>query len=111
MTTTVYEEIHTTHRIGMRTDVDDGDVHGADYDGYYTIRVKPSTCGCGHVMEYAECNEVHLIVVWEENDDDTMLKAAAYLRDIGGDPKIVEYEADMGKCINFYVAREKKMIG
>src|ERR1700733_7808646 len=109
--TATYEEVHTSHRIGLDTDVDGGDIHGADLDGYYTIQVRPIACGCGHIMQYAECNHAHVIVVWEEMDDDNLLHAAQELKVAGGDPKVVEYEASMGKCIDFYVAREKKYIG
>lgn len=112
MTSTLERQaIHTTHSIGLRTDIDDGDVHGADFDGYYTIKLAPETCGCGHVMEFSECDSAHLIVVWEERDDKNLLHAAAGHRDQGYDPKVVEYQASFGKCIDFYVAREQNLIG
>lgn len=75
------------------------------YAGWYTIKFNPPVrCGCGAIVEYAQCDTHHIIVVWEEKDDEHMLHAANNYKKSGLNPKVVEYEPSMGDCIEFSVA-------
>lgn len=75
----------------------DGD---ADYDGWYCIKTDPFPCpanGCAYVAHYQ--TGAHLIVVWPRIDDPALLATARDGRDVGRNPRIVEYEPDFGRCI------------
>ena len=84
-----------------------------DFIGYYTLKLYPTaTCaGCGKVMQYVECDLLHLVVVWEEMDDFNLLHCAAELQRVFDDVRIVSYEQTMGKCVDFYSAKGRGLIG
>jgi hypothetical protein len=84
---------------------DDGDTD--DLTDWFTLRVRPVTCGlCGTVLEYAEVTrkERHVIVVWPSRDDPNMLKAARRFVEQrpGGFAEVVEFERGMGPCMSYY---------
>jgi hypothetical protein len=82
----------------------------SEYDGYYCIKVDPVTCGCGKLMNYVETDSKHIIIVWEEIDDDNLLSNAAELKRVGFNPKVVDYTSALGRCIEFYEAVEKGLV-
>lgn len=78
-----------------------------EFGGWFCLAIAPWSCrGCGE--EFVHSNVIieeggdHLIVVWPEPDDPSLLRAAEKRKKRGSDPQIVEYEKSMGKCISFY---------
>lgn len=70
--------------------------------GWYCVRTGPWSCpapGCGFVASFMTA--AHLIVVWPQNDDPSLLAQARNARDAGRSPRIVEYRGDFGPCIAF----------
>lgn len=45
----------------------------------------------------------HLIIVWPENDDPSLLRHAAAARDVGRNPKPIEYEKSFGPACSYYL--------
>lgn len=75
------------------------------YDGFWYLRMNNLKCkGCGHVMFSAEPDDNHDILVWEEKDDDYLLQIAAQFKRAEMNPKIEEYKASLGPCVDFYDA-------
>jgi hypothetical protein len=76
----------------------DGD---ADYaSGWYCVRTDPFSCpalGCGFVAHYM--TGAHRIVVWPRIDDPTLFANARDAKDVGRNPRIIEYHPDFGPCI------------
>lgn len=90
----------------------DSDGNNNPYAGYFTIKTEPLLCSsCGKIMEYVECDSHHIVVVWEEMDDEYLLRTAIELKQQEFNPQVVEYKPSMGKCIDFYIARSRKMFG
>lgn len=78
-----------------------------EFGGWFCLAMAPWTCeGCGTTFTHSNTILVnggeHLIVVWPERDDPALLRAAARRKKDGDDPKIVEYEKSLGKCVSFY---------
>jgi hypothetical protein len=78
---------------------------GADGDlaGWWCIATAPFRChaqGCDFVA--AHCTAAHLVVVWPEKDDPQLLRVAADCRELGRDPRVVEWTPDAGRCISYY---------
>jgi len=79
------------------------DDSGEDYSGWYCVRTDPWPCPA------AECSFVathltaaHLIIVWPEIDDPSLLRHSAAARDIGRNPKVETYEPAMGPACSYY---------
>jgi len=86
--------------IDIDEEVDAGD-SGEDYSGWWCIETGPWPCGaCGWVANHATA--MHLIVVFPEKDDPQLLDLANECKEIGRDPKIVEYEISFGPAISYY---------
>lgn len=67
-------------------------------DGYYCLKTDEYTCSCrDKPWRYIHCDMK--IVVWPEKDDDSLLKNAQRMKDLGLNPKITEYKVMMGKAI------------
>jgi hypothetical protein len=79
------------------------------YDGWFCIRFEaPPLCdGCGAPMRYAEPDDMHLIIIWEEIDHDVILHAASKFKKQGYDPHIVEYKVLYGRCETFDMAEKR----
>lgn len=75
-----------------------------DYTGWWVVKIRSYRCGCDRIVGYAECDFKHIIVVWSERDDEHMLHAAQKLKEQSMNPKIIQYEPQMGQCIEFSVA-------
>lgn len=79
------------------------DDSGEDYTGWYCVRTDPWPCpaeGCTFVAQHMTA--AHLIIVWPEIDDPSLLRHAAAARDAGRNPQPVEYEPSMGPACSFY---------
>ena len=77
----------------------------SEYDGWYCIQHLPIPCySCGNPICYVEPPGLHLIVVWEEKDDEDMLRMAAKIGKIRHptfDPIIIKYAPIYGPCIPY----------
>ena|SRR5947208_2456164 len=79
------------------------DDSGEDYSGWYCVRTDPWPCpadGCSFVAMHLTA--AHLIIVWPERDDPSLLRHSATARDIGRNPKVDVYEPSMGPACSYY---------
>lgn len=79
------------------------DDSGDDYAGWYCVRTDPWRCpaeGCTFVARFLTA--AHLIIVWPESDDPSLLRHAAAARDVGRNPKVDQYEPDFGPATSYY---------
>ena len=87
----------------------DLDYTSDDYDNYWCINIQPFMCDhCGSIVAYAQCGN-HLIVIWENRDDQEILEVAEALKE-DYDPRIVRYNRLLGPCIEFKEAIKRGMI-
>jgi hypothetical protein len=80
------------------------DDSGEDYTGWYCVRTEPFPCpaeGCDFVADFLTAS--HLVIVWPEMDDPSMLRHCAAARDVGRNPKPVEYEKGFGPACSYYL--------
>lgn len=81
----------------------DEDGPGADYGGWYCVATIPFPCpaeGCTFVAMHMTA--AHLIVVWPESDDPNMLGFCGDAKKLGRDPRVVEWQPDMGPALSYY---------
>jgi len=74
-----------------------------DHTGWFCVRTDPFPCpaaGCTYVAEYMTA--VHLILVWEVRDDPNLLWHAQRAKDVGRNPRIVEYQSSFGPSASYY---------
>jgi hypothetical protein len=79
----------------------DDDADGRD--GWWCVRTDPFPCpaaGCSFVAVFMTA--AHLILVWEQQDDPSLLKHAARARDVGRNPRIVGYRSEYGPSASYY---------
>lgn len=79
------------------------DDSGADYSGWYCVRTDPWACpaeGCDFVALFLTA--AHLIIVWPEIDDPSLLRHAAAARDVGRNPRPDVYEPAFGPACSYY---------
>lgn len=79
------------------------DDSGEDYSGWYCVRTDPWPCpaeGCAFVARFLTA--AHLVIVWPEIDDPSLLRHAAAARDVGRNPKPEVYEPAFGPACSFY---------
>lgn len=80
------------------------------YDGDvvegFCLKVDPIRCACSHLVEYLEAIPAHVILVWKEKDDDTLLSTAHQAQALGHDCRIVDYSKKLGQGVDFYKACE-----
>jgi hypothetical protein len=72
-------------------------------DGWWCVRTEPFPCpatGCTYVAEFMTA--AHMILVWESQDDPALLKHAARARDVGRNPRVVNYRSDYGPNASYY---------
>ena len=80
--------------------VQDGD---ADHSGWFCVSTDPFPCpasGCVFVAEFMTA--AHLVLVWEERDDPNLLRHAERAKNVGRNPKVVEYETSFGPSASYY---------
>lgn len=79
------------------------DDSAGDRGGWWCVRTDPFPCpasGCSYVADFMTA--AHLILVWQEKDDPNLLKQAARARDVGRNPRIVDYKEDYGPSASYY---------
>jgi hypothetical protein len=79
------------------------DDSGGDYTGWFCVRTDQFPCpaaGCTFIAEYMTA--AHLILVWQERDDPNLLRHAARARDVGRNPRVVDYRSDFGPSASYY---------
>ena len=79
---------------------DDGD---ADHGGWFCVATAPFPCpaaGCDFVAEHMTA--AHLILVWEHRDDPNLLRHAQRAKEVGRNPRVVEYEQAFGPSASYY---------
>lgn len=79
---------------------DEGD---DDHAGWFCVRTEPFPCpapACDFVAEFMTA--AHLILVWEERDDPNRLRHAQRAKQVGRNPKIVEYRPEFGPSASYY---------
>lgn len=79
------------------------DDSGTDYSGWYCVRTNPWPCpaeGCTFVALFLTA--AHLVIVWPEGDDPSLLTHCAIARDLGRNPKVQEYEPAFGRACSYY---------
>ena len=75
----------------------------ADHTGWYCVRTDAFPCpaaGCSFVARFMTA--AHLILVWEERDDPNLLRHAQRAKDVGRNPRIVEFETAFGPSASYY---------
>lgn len=76
----------------------------SDHSGWYCVSTNPFPCpapGCTFVAEYMTA--AHLILVWQERDDPNLLRHAQRAKDVGRNPRIVEYQSSFGPSASYYL--------
>lgn len=79
------------------------DDSGEDYTGWFCVRTDPWKCpaeGCDFVARFLTAS--HLVIVWPEGDDPSLLRHAAAARDIGRNPQVTTYEPAFGPACSYY---------
>ncbi len=74
-----------------------------DHAGWFCVRTDPFPCpaaGCAFVAEFMTA--AHLILVWEEPDDPNLLWHAQRAKEVGRNPRVVEYESGFGPSASYY---------
>ena len=93
----LFEETHVVDEELWRDDED------SDYDGWCCVRTNPFPCpasGCTFVADFMTA--AHLILVWQESDDPNLLRHAARARDVGRNPRVVDYRVEYGPSASYY---------
>jgi hypothetical protein len=75
----------------------------ADHSGWYCVATDPFPCpasGCSFVANFMTA--VHLVLVWEKRDDPNLLRHAERAKEVGRNPRVVEYEAAFGPSASYY---------
>jgi hypothetical protein len=79
---------------------DDG---GGDHTGWWCVRTDPFPCpgvDCTFVAEFMTA--AHLVLVWQERDDPNLLWHAQRAKEVGRNPRIVEYASAFGPSASYY---------
>lgn len=79
------------------------DEGGGNYSGWFCVRTDPFPCpavGCTFVADYMTAT--HLILVWEERDDPNLLRHAQRAKEVGRNPRVVEYRPEFGPSASYY---------
>jgi hypothetical protein len=74
-----------------------------DHAGWFCVSTDPFPCpapGCTFVAMHMTA--VHLILVWEENDDPNLLRHAQRAKEVGRNPHIVSYKIEFGPSASYY---------
>ena len=75
----------------------------ADHTGWFCVSTDPFPCpadGCVFVADFMTA--AHLILVWETADDPNLLRHAGRAKEIGRNPRVVEYEPGYGPSASYY---------
>jgi hypothetical protein len=75
----------------------------ADHSGGFCVATDPFPCpasGCSFVAKFMTA--VHLVLVWEQRDDPNLLRHAERAKEVGRNPRVVEYETAFGPSASYY---------
>jgi hypothetical protein len=75
----------------------------AGHDGWFCVATDPFPCpatSCAFVANHMTA--VHLILVWEAGDDPNMLRHAQRAKEVGRNPRVVEYRREFGPSASYY---------
>ena len=75
----------------------------ADHSGWFCVATAPFPCpasGCEFVAEHMTA--AHLILVWEQRDDPNLLRHAQRAKEVGRNPRVVEYHSSFGPSASYY---------
>jgi hypothetical protein len=76
---------------------------GGDHSGWFCVATDPFPCpaaGCSFVANFMTA--VHLVLVWETRDDPNLLRHAERAKDVGRNPRVLEYETAFGPSASYY---------
>ena len=76
---------------------------GAEHAGWFCVATDAFPCpasGCPFVASYMTA--AHLILVWEERDDPNLLRHAERAKQVGRNPRVVEYRSSFGPSASYY---------
>ena len=79
------------------------DEGSGDHEGWFCVGTDPFPCpasGCDFVAEYMTA--AHLILVWEHRDDPNLLRHAQRAKEVGRNPRVVEYRTEYGPSASYY---------
>jgi len=74
-----------------------------EHAGWFCVRTDPFPCpapGCSFVADFMTA--AHLVLVWEERDDPNLLWHAQRAKDVGRNPRVIDYEAEYGPSASYY---------
>ena len=80
--------------------IEDG---GVDHSGWFCVSTDPFPCpaaGCEFVAVFMTA--AHLVLVWEERDDPNLLRHAERAKNVGRNPRVVEYQNSFGPSASYY---------
>ena len=76
---------------------------GTDHTGWYCVATDPFPCpaaGCDFVASFMTA--AHLVLVWEERDDPNLLRHAQRAKEVGRNPRVVQYRPEFGPSASYY---------
>ena len=76
---------------------------GDDHEGWYCVSTDPFPCpaaGCTFVARFMTA--AHLILVWEQSDDPNLLRHAQRAKEVGRNPRVVDYRREFGPSASYY---------
>jgi hypothetical protein len=71
--------------------------------GWFCVGTDPFPCpadGCDFVAQFMTA--VHLILVWEQRDDPNLLFHAGRAKQVGRNPRVLQYEPTFGPSASYY---------
>ena len=75
----------------------------SQHEGWFCVATDPFPCpaaGCTFVAMFMTA--AHLILVWEERDDPNLLRHAQRAKEVGRNPRIVDYRDELGPSASYY---------
>lgn len=96
--TLVFEDVELAQEEELWTDDS-----GVDHSGWCCVATNSFPCpavGCTFVAEFMTA--AHLILVWEERDDPNLLRHAQRAKEVGRNPRVVEYQPSFGPSASYY---------
>jgi hypothetical protein len=76
---------------------------GEDHSGWFCVATDPFPCpagGCSFIAGFMTA--AHLILVWQERDDPNLLRHAQRAKEVGRNPRIVEFQRSFGESASYY---------
>jgi hypothetical protein len=74
-----------------------------DHAGWFCVATDPFPCpadGCTFVAKFMTA--VHLVLVWEQRDDPNLLRHAQRAKEVGRNPRLVDYRPEYGPSASYY---------